>query len=258
MKKNLYRVALIAALGMAGVTAAQAQISPNDLVLGFTSQYAGVSQDYLVDLGPLPANIPANYNLALNVSGFDGTTFGNIFNTALANGAVNAGIVGASPSSGSGGTVILSILDNGTGTPVSAGSSTPQNDTEANLANASEIPGSLTLGAVAQNANGSFYLNVAENPTTDGSSGGSSFAAYSDNPLSTLDGNDDLLVDLYENSFAPRTASSWVYAGDVAISVNGDALTATFDPVPEPGTALIAGISGLSLLILRRRFSNNA
>jgi hypothetical protein len=258
MKKNLYKAALMAALGLAGVTAAQAQINNNDLVLGFTSQFTGVTQDYLIDLGPLPSNIPANYNTPLSVSGFNSATFGGIFDTALANNAVNLGIVGSTPNGDSGGEVILSILDNGTGTPTLAGSLTPPSDTESALANASDIPTTLVLGPVSQSANGSFFNNVAENPTTPGIAGNNSFTGYSDNPLSTLGGSESILLDLYENTFAPRTASSWVYAGDVSVDVSGDTLTATFDPVPEPGTALIAGISGLSLVLLRRRFNRNA
>ena len=259
MKKNLYKAALVAAIGLVGATAAQAQINDNDLVLGFTSQYAGVSDDYLVDLGPLPANTSANYNLALPVTGFSSATFSSIFSSALANDAVNVGIIGATPSGGSGGDVFLSQLRASlAGSPGGPNSATPPSDTESALANASSIPTTLTLGEVAQTANGSFFNNVAESPTAVGLTGTSSFAGYADNPLSTIGGSETIYLDLYENQFAPRTSSSWEYVGDVALDLSGGALSATFDPVPEPGTALIAGVAGLSLLLLRRRSNSNA
>lgn len=254
MKKNLYKTALVAAFGLAGAAAAQAQVNPNDLVLGFTSQYSGVTDDYLVDLGQFPTG--GAINVSLNTSGFNWSTFNSIFSGAMANNALNVGIVAGQ--NGNSGDVIFSVLDNGTGTYYSAGSSTPVGDTRSNLKNGAGIPLSLSLGEVAQGSTGSpttsFYSDVAENPTTPGAAN-NNFTGYVDNPLSTM--GTYTVLDLYEDAYTGGSSGSWVFDGTVTIGLNNDTLTAIYD-TPEPGTGLIAGISGLSILILRRRFTKNA
>jgi hypothetical protein len=254
MKNNLYKAALAAALGLAGATAAQAQINTDDLILGFTSQFSGVTQDYLVDLGQVPTggNILANNNTALNVSGFNGTTFGGIFNSALSANAVNVGIVASK--AGSSGNDIFSELDNGSGTYSLTGSATPPTDTKSALQSGASIPGSLTLGAVNQSASGSFFQLVAENPNTAGAAA-NSFAGYVDNPLSTVGGSETIVLDLWEDAYNLGGPGSWVYDGNVTIDVSGDNLSAVYDvtPAPEPTTYAIFGGLGVLLLGMRRQ-----
>jgi hypothetical protein len=254
MKNLFYKAALAAALGYAGATTANAQINPNDLVLGFSSQYSGVSQDYLVDLG----QVPTTPNTALNVSGFDGVSFGSIFNSALAAGAVNVGIVGGKDASS--GDVIFSELDNGTGTSSTAGSGMPPVDTKSALQNGAAVPVGLTLGAVNQAANTSFYYDVAQNPMTAGTSGTSSFTGYVDNPLTTMSSSGDVVLDLWKDSWTLGGVSSWTYDGNVTIGVSGGNLSAVYDvqAVPEPATYAICGGLGMVMLGLRRKLGRKA
>ncbi|HTV41071.1 MAG TPA: PEP-CTERM sorting domain-containing protein [Candidatus Sulfotelmatobacter sp.] len=252
MKNVFYKACLLAALGFVGATAAQAQINANDLVLGFTSQASGVSDDYLVDLGQLPTTP----NTALNVSGFSWTTFSSIFGSALANGQVNAGIVGSTP--GNTGDVILSQLDNGTGTASIAGSATPPGDTLSGLHDAASTVSStsLTLGEVAQSQTTSFYYNIAENPTTVGAAGISSFSAYADNPLVTISSSESVVLDIYEDSYTSRSNNGWSYDGTVTLNLSGDSLSAVYDvtPTPEPSTCVLGGL-GMLMLVVRRKWS---
>jgi hypothetical protein len=254
MKNNLYKAALMAALGLAGAMTARAQYANDDLILGFTSNYGGNTTDYLVDLGQIPTggNITANEETSLNVSGFSWSTFNTYFGSALANNAVNLGIVGAH--AGSTGNVIFSEYNNGSGaTVLSPGSSTPPADTRSALQNGAAIPESLTLGPVAQGGN-SFYNLVAENPNTDGAAA-NSFAGYVDNPLSTLGSGETIVFDLYEDSYSLAGAGSWAYDGNVTVSLNGEALSAVYD-VPEPATYALFGSMGVLLLGMRRRRSS--
>src|SRR5215469_4216649 len=94
MKNHLYRAALVAALGLAGATAAHAQTVPNtgDLVIGFTSTAAGVTQDYFVDIGQFSALTSPNDNLSSLLSF---STLQSVFGSALTSGNVNVGVVGA-------------------------------------------------------------------------------------------------------------------------------------------------------------------
>jgi hypothetical protein len=254
MKNPFYKAALVAALGYAGVTAAHAQINPNDLVLGFTSQASGISDDYLVDLGQLPATP----NTSLNVSGFSWTTFNSIFGSSLGNGQVNAGIVGSTP--GNNGDVILSELDNGTGNPFTAGSATPPGDTTSALKDAAGTVSStsLTLGEVAQTQTTSFFYNIAENPMSVGAAGISSFAAYADNPLVTVPSGESVTLDIYEDTYQSRSPGSWAYDGTVTLNLSGDSLSAVYDvsPVPEPSTYVIFGGLGMILLGLRHKWNS--
>jgi len=256
MKNHLYKAALVAALGMAGAVAAQAQNpAANDLVLGFTSQFNGVVNDYLVDLGPIPS-APGAIS-----SSFSSSTFANTFTTssgnALASGQVNVGIVGGSSSD-----AIFSELDT-TATPstTTAGSATPPADAKSNVDAAGLVATGLTLGTPAHTDQTSFFADVAESPTAGGANA-NNFTGYADNPLSTIDGTtESLVLDLWENANSGRTGvTGWTYEGYVDLGLSGGNLTATYDEplissVPEPSTYGIFGSIGLLLLGLRRHLT---
>jgi len=248
--KNLYKAALLAALGLISVTAAQAQsasgtINNNDLVLGFTSTVNGVSQDYILDLG----QIPTAPNTQLG--GISLSAFNSIFGANLANGQVNAGIVGGLPS----GTqdVITSTLQ-GAGAP----SVSPS---KGNISGAAGTVSGLQLGAVSQSSSASFFQNIAETPSTAGAAA-NSFAGYlASNPLSTIGTSETLTLDLYKDTFSGKTGTTgWSFIGDIALDLSGPTLSAVFDPtstaaVPEPATyGMLAG-AGLLAVSLRRQVS---
>ena len=263
IKWKLCRSALLAGLGLAFVTAVKAQIDPNDLVVGFSSQASGVTSDYIIDLGPIPTGAnttSANNNYALNVSGFDYSIFTSIFGSAFTSGQVNVGIIAGMDSGNQ--DVFESVLDNGTGTPTVAGSSAPgTSPVGSNIANAAGTVGALTLGQVVQTSEGSWYYNIAENPTTPGSAV-NSFASYlNSNPMTTIGGTEMLTLDLYEDiDNGHAGASGWTYMGDVSLDLSGGNLTATYDPtpVPEPGTCGLAALGGFLALALRRQFKFKA
>lgn len=271
MKNHLYKAALAAALGLAGATAAQAQINPNDLVLGFTSQASGAnSDDYIVDLGQLPTggNIAANYNTALDVSGFSYSAFTASGTAGAASlGSLYVGIIG-----GNGGTgtkdVFLSEVDNGTGSPAQAGSSLPTAaPSGTDLESAADYPIGLGVGAVAVSPgaglnNVSWTYNIAENPTSPGADSGANYATYlGDNPMTTLN-SDTIVLDLYNETGSTHTVNPWTFDGTVTLDLNteNDSLTATYDetPVPEPATCGLYALGGLLMLGLGRRFSGKA
>ncbi|HEY3762962.1 MAG TPA: hypothetical protein VGN23_14550 [Verrucomicrobiae bacterium] len=251
MKNNLYKTALVAALGLAGATAVQAQtVGPNDLVLGFTSQAAGVTDDYLIDLGQIPST-PGTFDISTT---FNATTFGSTFGSALSGNELNAGIVGGSTSS-----AIDSTLDiSGNPSTLSPGSSAPAASTKSFVDNAGDIATSLSLGTPAHSAQTSFFSDVAENPTTAGANA-NSFAGYVSNPLSTMTGN-SIVLDLWENSDSGRSGvTGWTYEGYVDLSFSGNDLTATYDEpaaTPEPATYGIFGCVGVLMLGMRRKFGS--
>jgi hypothetical protein len=251
MKNHLYKTALAVGLGLAGATAAHAQNpNANDLVLGFTSQFSGVTSDYLIDLGQIPSSP------GVLTTSFSPTTFGNTFTTssgnALTSGALNVGIVGGSSSD-----AIFSELD-GSATPLTtiAGSATPASDSRAALDNGGEIATGLTLGTTLQSSSTSFFSDVAENPNAGGASA-NNFTGYVDNPLTTINGtSESVVLDLWEDANSGRTGvSGWTYEGYVDLSLSGGNLTATFDEgvnaVPEPATYGLFGL-GVLLFGLRR------
>ena len=254
MKKHLYRAALAVGLGLAGTTAAHAQINNNDLVLGFTSQFGGVVNDYVIDLGQIPSSPGAIDTSAI----FDPTTFANTFTTssgnALTSGAVNVGIIGGGALD-----VIDSVQDtSGFPSTTAPGSFAPGGSTPSNIGAAAEIASAITLGTPSQASQNSFYSDVAKNPTTPGANN-NSFAGYVSNPLTTIDGtSQSLVLDLWEDTTTGRTGTTgWTYEGFIDLSLNGGNLTAAYDEittVPEPTTYGICGL-GVLLFGLRRKLT---
>jgi PEP-CTERM motif len=249
--KKIAKISMLA-LGAAMVTQAlQAQTTPanpgnNDLVLGFTSQAPGVTQDYILDLG----QIPSGQNVQLG--GISLSTFNTVFGSALANGEVNVGIVGGLPT-GSVADVITSTLHL-TGAPGEIPSVSQSKSA------GDDVLGT-TPGVVAQNATTSFSSDVALSPTATGTANNNFSAQLGSNPLSTIGSSETITLDLYEDTQTSRTSTGgWVYEGDIALDLTGSTLSAVFDPVavPEPSTyGLLAG-AGLLLVALRRQISRKA
>jgi hypothetical protein len=259
---KLKTISLVAAGAAMMSQAVQAQSNPNnnDLVLGFTSQASGVTQDMVLDLGPIPSvTFPTTYQL-------DGTTadlsaFTSVFGSALASGQVNVGIIG-----GLGGgvkDVILSTLDGGNG---NATKPTGPNPSKGNIANAAGDVLSLNAysagSAAGENTTGagsstSWFASIAENPTTVGSSGsGTTYAEYVNNPMYTINGSTkSITLDLYKDSGTATSGSAttgWTYAGNVTIDLSGSSLSAIYS-APEPSSVALFGGAGLLALAFRRQ-----
>ena len=256
--KNSYKVALLAALGLTVAVAAQAQTPvANDLVLGFTSTAPGVTSDYIVDLGQLPT--AQNTQIG---SGVSLATLSSVFGSALANGQVNAGIVGGTAAGSK--AAFTTTLDNGTGTATVAGSTAPISASKSQLSQVGSIATSLTTGVVSQNPVGQigFFTSVAETPTTVGSANNNVASDLGSNPLSTIGTSEIITLDLWKNAGTAATGTAvtgWQYEGDIQIDLSGTTASVVFDPaassVPEPTTyGLLAG-AGLLVVSLRNKLA---
>jgi hypothetical protein len=252
--QNMNKFTKLAALSLGAAfvsTAAQAQLDTGDLILGFTSQAAGVTSDYVVDLGAFPGE---GNTTPLNTIGYSSSTFNTTFGSALDSGTLNVGIVGGVDNANA--YIYTSLLDNGTGTALVAGSTAPLNISKGDIGLAAGTLGNLNTGVVDY-ADG-FTANVAENPASAGTAPTSFTGSTGDNPLTTIPaGTSVITLDIYQNSYSGRTSTTgFDYVGDVQLDITDSGLTATFDPVaaPEPSTyALLAG-GGLLAFALRRKF----
>jgi hypothetical protein len=255
--KKLTKLAALSVGAALVSTAAQAQtaIPSGDLVLGFTSQAAGVTSDYVVDLGTLPGS----QNASLSTSGFVQGDFNNTFGSAFANGTVNVGIAGGVDNSTA--YLYTSLLDNGSGTPTVAGSTAPTSVSKSDVQGAAGTLGSVYAGAV--NYDEGFTANIAQSPTTPGTAA-NSFSSYTGfNPLTTIPASTSTIVlDLYKDAAPSHGTSTTVsYVGDVTLDFTGSGLIATYDaaPVPEPTTdALLAGAGVLAFAFRRQFIRKNA
>ena len=253
--KKLTKLAVLS-VGAAFVsTAAQAQLDNGDLILGFTSQAAGVTSDYVVDLG----TVPGSQNSALDTSGFVQSDFNTTFGSAFANGAVNVGIAGGIDSSTA--YVFTSVLDDGTGTATVPGSTAPTSTSKSFVQGAAGTLGSVNTGIVSFGSG--FTANVAQSPTAVGTAA-NSFSSYTGfNPLTTIPaGASTVTLDVFEDvSPLHGTSTTVSYVGDVTLDFTGSGLTATYDaaPVPEPTTnALLAGAGVLAFAFRRQFIRKNA
>jgi hypothetical protein len=244
MKKH-YKSALLAALGLASITAAQAQTS--DMLLGFNDA-AGPSaaqNDYVIDLGAASQfTMTSTYNVTISSSNFS-TAFGADGN-ALNDVAVGA-VEGYTPPSGTG------TLFTTAGSPISlVGQAVSWNDAAA-LAQTSSMIGEY---ASASTSGWSYY--IAASPTAPGNVAGEGFAGYAGNPMSQLSSGVVSLA-LYESTASLGTRSeavtAWTDIGTLYINCNTDTVGFSgVNAVPEPGTyGIILAGAGLLVFSLRRQ-----
>ena len=242
MKKQLLKAALLAALGMAGVTAAQAQ---SEMVLGFNDQNYFIppaGSDYTIDLGSA-ANFTATYSGSWGISS---SLFSSAFGAdgnALYN--VAAGVVGSTSSANIMQTIIGAL--NAPGTSAISGSS--------------HVPATIPFGVNSYVTSPGWSASI---------SGGPSIAPYAGttyssgvNPMGYLVSG-TLTEVLYSDSVigSGRTATTtgWQELGTFVIDAptGGNDGTITFNgvnaSVPEPATYGVLAGAGLLLLSLRRQF----
>jgi hypothetical protein len=252
------------AVGAATMTQAlQAQLATqpanpanNDLILGFTSQASGVTEDYVLDLG----QIPTSYDQQMG--GVSMSTFNSIFGSALANGQVNVGVVAGSSSfmTGDPNDVITSVLDNGWGgTPTLPGSSAPPAPNSPSIQNAAALVLDLTpgFGGISSSSESSFTYNIAQSPTTYGTGIPSFSSSLFTSPLTTINSSEEVLLDLYEDTATGRTTTGYSYVGSIEVNLSGSTLSVTYDSVvpvmPEPGIyGLLAGVALLAMALSRQ------
>jgi hypothetical protein len=244
MKTQLYKIALLAALGLAGATAAQA--ANNDLLLGFNDAAgpAAAQNDYVIDLGAY-GNFTSTVSLSFSI---DSPTFATAF-SADAN-ALNDVAVGAAQG----------VLGN-PGQLLQTGTLNPAVPTVVEVKNSvADITGVSVGEYSSANANGWSSL-IAVSPFAPGSTiAGTSLASETGNPMSLLVGGVASLT-LWQNVLTTHglttTASGWSQLGTLSINANNGVDTVSFtgvSAVPEPTTYSLLGGAGLLLLGLRRPF----
>ncbi len=244
--KHTYRLALLAALGLATATGAQAQGS-GDLLLGF-NDLNGTQNDYVVNLGSLSQFTTSSYT----VLSFSGSTFSTAYSAdGNAMNDVAAGAVGGY-TGGSNGSLFQTAPNGGL----------PAWNSSMAVAwlNAASEAQSPVVGEYSSagpgNGNYGWSQMVAASPTVQGSAPGGNVAGNSANPLGYLTSG-VITEQLYESTDSGvgsrgSTPSAFSDVGTLIINANNDTVTYFGTAVPEPSVyGLLAGC-GLLAVALRR------
>ena len=241
--KLTYKLALLAALGLATASASYGQ----DLILGFNDA-AGPSaaqNDYVVNLGltgaALVADANANSGSFTIANAFSSSTFNTAFSAdgnALSD--VAAGVLGASAS----GVYPRSLYLSAFTTPPTAGSGALFNNA------ANQNP---TLGEYVSTTAGGWSKEVA---TAPGTTEPSSVSVYVANPEGTLSSG-VLSFNLYEaietkSGLTTLTPGAFTDEGILTINANNDTVTLVTS-VPEPATYGLLAAGGLLIVAVRRQ-----
>jgi hypothetical protein len=235
--KKLYRAALLAAIGLAGVTAARAD-SGGDLIVGFT---VGSSTDVYFNLGAASALTSGetwNVNAALTAAGLDSSLS-----------TVQWGVLGDYKNGGT-----ASHLTAFTWASTGDGS-IPETISGSSAWSAYQTPINSIIGSA-----GAFNGNLGASGnygTIDGSSQNSWYSESISPSLGTQWFNvsggiaanatgeaSDILWQITDNGSAP------VELGGLTLDDTG---TLTFEPVPEPSTCTILGGAGMLIFSLCNR-----
>jgi PEP-CTERM motif len=243
--KLTYKLALLAALGLATASASYGQ----DLILGFNDAASGIASaenDYVVDLGLTGASLVADANANSGsytiANAFSSTTFNTAFSADVNDlNNVAAGIIGASASGSYPRSLYLSAFT----TPATAGSGTLFNDAANATPDLNEYASSSTTGWTAEVA-------TAPGTTTAGT-----VSAYVVNPLGTLSSG-VLSFNLYEatetkSGLTTLTPGAFTDEGTLTINANNDTVTFAVAAVPEPATYGLLAAGGLLIVAVRRQ-----
>lgn len=240
--KNLYRAALLAALGLGTASVASAQ----NLELGFNDNAVVAAQnDYVINLGALSQftqtsslNLSSDFSASTFTSAYTGD--GNALND------VAVGAVGG----------ISSTLDSfystvGIGPTVSAN----------NIGSSVEFS-QPTVGEYASATAGGWSYDVAVAPNLPGSGPAGSISSTSENPTELLSSGvlTEELYEAYDTGSGRSVTLNEEALGYLTVNVNTDSITyAGIDAVPEPSTyGLLAGAGLLAVAFRRQVFPKNA
>jgi len=253
MKNNLYKAALLASLGLAGISTAQA--SNSDFLLGFNDAAGpnSAQNDYVIDLG----SVSDVYNAAASNGGTVNLWTGSIgalFTTAFSadgnyDNNVAVGLVeGNTPASG---TQFLYQTINGN-------PSTPATISASELLNSAAYAQGISVGESASGAVGTWSYQVAPSPISLGlvAANGDTVAASTAQPLSYLSSG-SVTETLYENTLSGSgrgaTIGGWTEVGSITVNPDADIIDVTI--VPEPSTYAILSLGGLLVLSFRHRIN---
>jgi len=242
--KNLYKSALLAALGLASITAAHA--TTTDVLLGFNDA-AGVTanqNDYVIDLGA--ANLfttTANLNLSSLFSS-------SIFTAAFGSDGTLANHVAVGVVQGNTGSLPKTLYTTG---PLGV---SPQSGPFNNAAAAAQAS---PIGSYASTTTGSWSANVAVSPTVGGTA--SPNVSIAGNPMQYLSSGviTETLYESHRNT-SLGAPTAWTILGTIAIdtiagTINFTGANFVASPVPEPATYGALAGAGLLALSLRRNLN---
>jgi hypothetical protein len=241
--KRIYKAALLAALGLAGVSAAQAQTE--DVLLGFNDAAGPTSaqNDYVIDLGYtgsglVAAAIADGGSIDLS-STFSASLFSSAFSTDpnyladVAMGAVSGSQFPIYPES-----LYQTVKLN--------------NISRAQFNNATGLAGASDIGKYASTSTTGWTAFISPSPSQ---TVGGTLAQYSGNPLELIGGG-FRIEELYETSLASSggTPTAPVDVGHFTFDLGSDSVIFS---VPEPSTYALATCASLLALSLRRKFIRN-
>jgi hypothetical protein len=240
--KNMYKLALLAALGLGSITAAQA--ANNDIILGFNDPNgpAAAQNDYAIDLGYTAQTGQAN-SLTANSSftiNFSSSLFATAFGSdSSALNDVLAGITGVYSGTASR-TVFLS------------GQSTPSSIAKSPFNNTVSVASGVATGEYGSTSSSATWTTVLGGVQNDTGA-----------PVTSTLVNGIVTENLYEATQANSlsTPSAFSLVGTFDINANNDTVTftgANVSPVPEPATYGLLSGAGMLLLGLRRQFARRA
>jgi hypothetical protein len=250
MKNNLYKAALLAALGLAGISTAQAS---SDFLLGFNDAAGptAAQNDYVIDLGSATSlyNAAASNGGTVNVwTSSIGTLFSSTFTAdSSALNDVTAGIVEGF-TSGYPKTLYVTA-------PTSVLSiSTPSGG---QFNNASSAAAGVTIGEYASSSDASAWTGaVAASAIAPGTevSGDSVAGNAKVNPMGQLSSG-VLDLNLWETTRPSSLGAVAAYqeVGSVHIDMSSDIIDVTI--VPEPSTYGLLALGGLLILSFRHRIN---
>lgn len=230
--KNSCQLALLAALGLASVTVAQAQSfsgspSTGDLVVGIYD--ASVTDTYLIDLGAIsPLSLTAGETFNLNSS-----TYGSLLTSVSLDASTEFGVV---ETAGNGSL-------KGSGTAYYTSTTIPGTLSKANPWNAiNNALLSQTLGAETAGSSTAvdYQADPANNSTLGAALGGSSYLV----PSSTAEN----FYGIVDNGSSPVVQDTF--------SFNPTTDTLTVTATPEPSTFGLIAFAGLAIFVLRNKLSS--
>lgn len=257
--KNLYKFALLTALGLASVQGVFAGANNNDLILDINANDSGGTTEFDVNLGNISTFTPTpNYDLSSLVSGF------NSYSSATVSGLM-IGVVGGQNGqggiAGTGNDIFSTTMRVGGSSYATAGTEgapTAGSPGKAAIGSAGGITGTFSdYGVNTSTGDSTSWTSlVAKDTTTDGTAN-NSFSSYLGlNPMSSITGS-TITLDLWKDTVTgSSTTSGWVYQGDLTLTLNGSAapsLVYDVSAVPEPTTyGMLAG-AGLLLVSFRNK-----
>jgi len=244
---KIYKAALLAALGLGSITAAQAQTySPySDLVLGFNDAASATSthhNDYVIDLGAI-SSLTSGETWNINSSLFT-AAFGT--DVTLANN-IAVGIVGGNTPPTGENDAFTTLIGNPTTIP---------SKTALKIATGGAWAQGLLLGVNSSSTpatSGGWSGAVAASPLSIGS--GQTVSGNLGQPLSYLSSG-VVSENLYHYSYNADNGTVYTPVLVGTFSIDANANTITFvAPVPEPSTLGLMGIAGLAALPLCRKLT---